>query len=105
MAATCSPGQASKLPECLLFWPRGSGPACCRRGHRFPGATDTGLGVGLRDLRTWPASRTHRWGPQGPAHAQVMAVPSEEEPGSWGSGPAAPRRLSEGVPVGGDQPR
>lgn len=101
------PAARARPPSCLSACSSGlgeAGPACCPRGHRFPGATDTGLGVGLRDLRTWPASRTHRWGPQGPAHAQVMAVPSQEEPGSRGSGPAAPRRLSEGVPVGGDQP-
>lgn len=79
------PAGRARPPSCLSACSSGlrdAGPACCPRGHRFPGASDTGLGVGLGDLRTWPASRTHHWGPQGPAHAQVMAVPSREEPGS-----------------------
>lgn len=50
-ATTCRPGQASW--SCLSACSSGlrdAGLARCPRGHRFPGATDMGLGVELRDL-------------------------------------------------------
>ena len=78
MAATCSPGQASKLPECLLFRPRGSGP-----GLLPPGT---------------PLSWGHRHGPgsgaQGPEN---MACLPDSPLGTTGASP----RSGYGRPIPG----
>lgn len=105
VAATCRPGQASELPECLLFWPQGRGPGLLPPGTPLSWGLRHGPGGGARGPENMACLPDSPLGTTGASPRSGYGRPIQG--GTWvpGSGSAAPRRLSEGVPVGGDQPR